>query len=204
VSLSIAVGKAALHLMRIVEEVWNVLIGAILLAEDVGRSAIAIAEALAGKATVELIIDHVIVDLRRRAEAGAVDGRQRLLLGARAGQLTRLAGRGVVGEFRPQRRALARVEAEAGRLFRAVVQPVVEEAVEQRPQLRIGGVGAGLSHNGRHHGGSRHGSAGEEKGATIHGFALCLLSDVSVLTRRGRGCKSGRFGRVDTNENDLH
>jgi len=116
--------------VRVGQKVRHVLIGAVLLTQDIGRAAIAIGEPRARDRAVELIVDDVIVDPGRRAETRAVDRGQGCLLGSGPGFGAPLAGGGVVGQAGTERRTFAGIEAKAGRLFGAVGKPVVEDPVE--------------------------------------------------------------------------
>ena len=97
--------------------------------------------------------------LRADFQGSPVDPRQVEQVLGQAGEVARLAGGGIVAEAGAECGAITRVEAQAGRLFGAVLQPVIEKAVEQRAQLGIGAARGRLRQCFRRQPDRRQGSA---------------------------------------------
>ena len=87
----------------------------------------------------------------------------------RSGPLPGFAGGGIVPQARSEASAFPRVQAQAGRLLRAIADAIVEKLVQQRAQLRIlPARGRGLGKGRGHDAGGGKCSAGQKECAAIH------------------------------------
>ncbi len=158
-----------LHLVLVVQEVRDVLVGPGQLADHIGRVAaadIAEAEALAPvHGRTELEVDGIVVDPAGGREAGPADAPEGPELAALADQLGLLVSQGAVVEpvFEAGPRPV--VEPQRGGALGAVVDVGVEDAVELGDQALVGGsLGQGDGRESRRHGDAR---AGDQQASAV-------------------------------------
>ncbi len=193
-------------LVLVVQEVGDLLVGARQLAEDIGREAVA--DAAEGEAVaavdlgLQLVADGVEIDLRRGTEGRPVDAAQRFQMRPVAGQDPGLGRGGAVVQPAPHRGAVADVEAQGGGALGRVGQVLVEEALQQPVQRRVGRTRGRLrARDRRKRRGGGHGRAGREEISAVHvgvsqPFARSPPRPFPWPGRGGRQPWSGRIRRL--------
>jgi hypothetical protein len=124
------------------------------------------------------------------AQPGAVGARQPLALagGQRLG-FRDARERGVVG-LAALMRPLSRIQAQAGGGEGRKVEVLLHEAVEQRRQLRVGGLGA------RRGGERQRGGAGFQGGAAIQHGENPFARRIEAIRRNAKGDRKGPLSRM--------
>ena len=162
---------AGLDRMLGVEKVRSRLIRPRLLADHIGRRAIAGAAEVEPRdigRTAPLIEDHVVIDAIGGRELRRIECLQPLQL-ARILRLRRLAPCGAtIAELPAQCRERPLVQAKLGRALGPQLQPFAEEIIEQLGQGRVAaGGGSGALREGRECGDGSGGGTGQEQLATV-------------------------------------